>query len=116
MGVKLVAVSSDRVDELRPFKRKQAWDVTLVADAELTVHRLYNVQQRNFAAKRGPFRDLAIPTTILIDRDGRILWIEQAIDFRVRPQAAMVLAKTRALLSTAGPHGHATAACDVCAA
>jgi len=115
MGVKLVAVSSDRVDELRPFKRKHAWEITLVADAELAVHRLYNVQQRNFAPKRGPFRDLAIPTTILIDRDGRILWIEQAIDFRVRPQAAMVLAKTRALLSTTGPHGRATTACDVCA-
>ena len=116
LGVKLVAVSSDRVDELRPFKWKHNWDITLVADPVLAVHRLYNVQQRNFTPRRGLFRDLAIPTTILIDRDGRILWLEQAIDFRVRPQASMVLAKTRALLSTGQSGSAAADACDVCVA
>jgi peroxiredoxin len=98
LGVRLVAISSDRVDELRLFKRKHDWDITLVADPTLAVHRLYNLQQRNFTPRRGLFRDLAIPTTILIDRDGRILWLEQAIDFRVRPQASTVLAKAKALL------------------
>ena len=122
LGIKLVAVSSDRVDELRPFKRKHDWDITLVADPALAIHRLYNVQQRNFTPRRGPFRDLAIPTTILIDRDGRALWLDQAVDFRVRPQAAMVLAKarslmsSRSLLSSAAPGVAAAEACDVCAA
>jgi len=116
LGVKLVALSSDRVDELRPFKRKHAWDITLLADPTLAVHRLFNVQQRNFTPRRGPFRDLAIPTTILIDGDGRVLWLEQAIDFRVRPQALMVLAKTRSLLSVITPEDEAANACDVCAA
>lgn len=115
LGVKLVAVSSDRVDELRPFKRKHSWDITLAADPALAVHRRYNVQQRNFTPRRGPFRDLAIPTTFLIDRDGRILWLEQAADFRVRPQAALVLAKTRSLLATSQPNAEPADACDVCA-
>jgi peroxiredoxin len=88
----------------------------LVADPGLAIHRLYNVQQRNFTPRRGPFRDLAIPTTILIDRDGRVRWLEQAVDFRVRPQAAMVLAKITALLSAIDLDGKAGDACDVCAA
>jgi peroxiredoxin len=116
LGVKLVAVSSDRVEELRPFKRKHGWAIRLVADPELAIHRLYNVQQRNFTPRRGPFRDLAIPTTVLIDRDGRVLWFEQAIDFRVRPQAEMVLAKTRALLPRFELELKAADSCDVCAA
>jgi peroxiredoxin len=115
LGIKLVAVSSDRVDELRPFKRKHDWDITLVADPALVIHRLYNVQQRNFTPRRGPFRDLAIPTTILLDRDHRVLWLDQAVDFRVRPQAAAVLAKAQALLSSVAPHV-STEPCDVCAA
>jgi len=116
LGIKLVAVSSDRVDELRPFKRTHNWAIRLVADPGLAIHRLYNVQQRNFTPRRGPFRDLAIPTTILIDRDGRVLWLEQAVDFRVRPQAAMVLAKITALLSAIDLDGKAADACDVCTA
>lgn len=112
LGVRLVAVSSDRVDELAPFRRKHDWAIRLLADPALVVHRLYNVQSRKFTPRRGPFRDLAIPTTILIDRDGRVLWLEQSTDFRVRPQADMVLAKAKALL----PGGDAAASCDVCAA
>jgi peroxiredoxin len=113
LGVKLVAVSSDRVDELAPFRRKHDWAIRLLADPALVVHRLYNVQSRKFTPRRGPFRDLAIPTTILIDRDGRVLWLEQTPDFRVRPQADMVLAKAQALLPG---DAAAAAACDVCAA
>ncbi len=65
-------------------------------------------------AKRGPFRDLAIPTTILLDKDGRVLWLEQTTNFRVRPQADIVLAKTKALLSDTA--ASAADACDMCAA
>jgi peroxiredoxin len=113
LGVKLAAVSSDRSDELYAFERKNAWGIKLLADPDLTAQRLYNVQQRNFTPKRGLFRDLAIPTTILLDKDGRVLWLEQTSDFRVRPQADALLAKARVLLGageTAAPD------CDVCAA
>jgi peroxiredoxin len=116
LGVSLIAVSSDRVDELEPFARKHNWRIRLLADPTLTIHQLYNVQSRKFAPKRGPFRDLAIPTTILLDKDGRVLWLEQTINFRVRPQADMVLAKAKALLPDAPPDAGAADACDVCAA
>jgi peroxiredoxin len=112
LGVKLVALSSDRVDELRPFRRKHQWNITLLADPDLAVHRQYRLEFRKFSPKRGPFRELAIPTTILIDRDGRVLWLEQSIDFRVRPQASVLLAKAKALL----PSVEASAdSCDICA-
>jgi len=116
LGIKLAALSADRVDELRPFKQKHNWNITLLADPDLVVHRQYRVDFRKFTPKRGPFRDLAIPTTILIDRDGRVLWLEQTSDFRVRPQASIVLAKAKALLAIGERELDHVGSCDVCAA
>ena len=100
LGLKLVAVSHDSVEELRRFKEKQGWDMTLVADPGLEVIRRYNLQNRNFTPKGGPFRDMAIPATVLIDADGKVLWISQATDFRVRLHPDKVLAAVRAVLSS----------------
>lgn len=99
LGLKLVAVSHDSVEELREFKRKHGWEVTLVADAKLEIIRRYNLQNHNFTPKKGPFRDMAIPATVLIDADGKVLWISQATDFRVRLHPEKVLAAVRAVLS-----------------
>jgi peroxiredoxin len=102
LGVQLVAVSPDTVEELGRLEGKHHWKIILVADPSLEVIRLYNVQNRNFAPVRGPFRELAIPTTILIDAAGKVLWMEQTPDFRVRARAEQVLAEIRPILVTEG--------------
>lgn|SRR5262245_44664820 len=113
LGLKLVAVSHDSAEELRRFKQKHAWDVTLVADPELEIIRRYNLQNRNFTPKGGPFRDMAIPATILIDADGRVLWMSQATDFRVRSHPAKVLSDVRAALGSGKPATTVSALPDV---
>jgi peroxiredoxin len=111
LGVKLVAISSDTVEELAKFRSKHDWNILLLADPDLAAHRLYNLAHRTFTPRRGPFRELAIPTSILIDADGRVLWYELARDFRVRPQADAILDLTRCLLRRApGPRLDAQAA------
>jgi peroxiredoxin len=101
LGVKLVAISSDTVEELAKFRSKHDWNILLLADPDLAAHRLYNLAHRNFTPRRGPFRELAIPTSILIDADGRVLWYELARDFRVRPQADAILDRIRGFLRNA---------------
>ena len=98
LGLKLVAVSHDSVEDLRRFKRGHDWDMTLVADPGLEIIRRYNLQNRNFTPKGGPFRDMAIPAAILIDTDGKVLWMSQATDFRVRRDPHEVLADLRAAI------------------
>jgi len=98
LGLKLVAVSHDSVEDLRRFKRGHDWDMTLVADPDLAIIRRYNLRNRNFTPKAGPFRDMAIPAAILIDRDGKVLWMSQAADFRIRQHPDKVLADLRAEL------------------
>jgi len=99
LGLKLVAVSHDSVEELQRFKRRHDWDMTLVADPTLEIISRYNLQNHNFTPKGGPFRDMAIPATILIDVDSRVLWMNQATDFRVRLHPEKVLVAVRAVLS-----------------
>jgi len=106
LGLKLVAVSHDTVGELGQFKSKHGWDMTLVADDDLEIIRRYNLQNHNFTPKGGPFRDMAIPANILIGTDGKVLWMSQATDFRVRSHPAKVLADIRAAL---GPGARAPA-------
>ena len=103
LGLKLVAVSHDTVGELSQFKGKHGWDMTLVADPDLEIIRRYNLQNHNFTPKGGPFRDMAIPAAILIDADGKVLWMSQASDFRVRSHPAKVLADIRAVLAPGRP-------------
>ncbi len=98
LGLRLVAVSHDSVEDLQQFKRGRDWDITLVADPDLEIIRRYNLQNHNFTPKGGPFRDMAIPATILIDADGKVLWMSQASDFRVRSHPAKVLSDIRAVL------------------
>jgi peroxiredoxin len=88
------------VDEVKRLEDRRHWKITLLGDPALEVIRLYGVGNRNFAPRRGPFRELAIPTTILIDSAGKVLWIEQTSDFRVRSQAERVLDQIRPLLAT----------------
>jgi peroxiredoxin len=59
LGVKLVAVSSDRPAELARFDARRRWPITLVADQSLAAHRLYNVQpasSRRAAARSASWR------------------------------------------------------------
>ena len=99
LGVRVVAISPDRVDELQRVTWTRAWWITLLADPATEVARLYNVQNRNFTPRRGPFRELVIPTSILIDAGGIVCWIDQASDFRQRAPAWAVLAEVQAVLS-----------------
>src|SRR6185503_1282425 len=55
LGLKLVAVSHDSVEDLRRFRRGHDWEMTLVADPDLEIIRRYNLQNRNFTPKGGPF-------------------------------------------------------------
>ena len=108
-NTRVVAVSPDRVDELREFGRKTGFKVTLLADPDNQVIRRYNLQNRNFTPRRGPFRELVIPTTLLIDNHGIVRWLDQASDFRIRRSAQEIMARINVFLP-----GQASESCAVC--
>ena len=84
--------------KLREFRRKTSRKMMLLADPENQVIRRYNLRNWNFTPRRGPFRELVIPATLLIDDNGIVRWPDQASDFRVRRSAQEILTRIDVLL------------------
>jgi peroxiredoxin len=89
-GIALVAVSADTPEPIRAGRAKHGARVTLLADPELTVTARYGlVNHKNLAP--GGLRRLPIPTTILVDAEGVVRWIDQSADYQVRSHPSRVL-------------------------
>ncbi len=90
----MVTISPDTVGETATMKRKHGIGMRMLSDESLAVTDLYNLRHDNALATgggRGFFRPLAIPATILIDRDGIVRWLFRSVDFRVRSNPDDVL-------------------------
>lgn len=103
-GVSIIALSKDTVEEAAVHKERDNLALTLLSDAQLKVIRQYGVEHHKaFGFKTesnkmfgipmgsGPsFKEMAIPTTLIIDEDGIIRWIDQTDDYRLRSDNARV--------------------------
>ena len=98
-GIRLIAVGPDTVTEAAKMKRERQLGFTVLSDEKMDVAQAYDLGYRGFTAVRGPLRELYIPTTVLIDEDGIVRWIDQAEDFRVRTDLNTVLETIRGSLS-----------------
>lgn len=92
-GVKVVALSADPPQRLARLMRGRQLGMALLADPDLSVVSLYGLrQERAFVGLRGWRRPLAIPTTVLIDAQGIVRWIDQPHDYRIRTDIDRVMA------------------------
>jgi peroxiredoxin len=96
-GIALVALSADTPEQIRAGRAKHGARATLLADPELAVTTQYGLLNRKGLAPGG-LRKLPIPTTILVDADGVVRWIDQATDYQVRSHPERVLAAIRRTL------------------
>jgi peroxiredoxin len=106
LGVELVALSPDTLRESSRGKHRANLTMQVLADPELKVIDLYGLRhEKAFGAPRdgSVIRSLAIPTTLLIDAEGVVRWIDQADDYRVRSDAERVLAAVRRHLPGSAP-------------
>jgi len=97
-GIHVVALSKDTVEEAAIQKKRDGLTLTLLADPKLEVIRQYGLEHHKALgfttgtvtflgiplAFQPSFKTMAIPTSMLIDENGIILWIDQADDYRVR--------------------------------
>jgi alkyl hydroperoxide reductase subunit AhpC len=104
-GVSIVALSKDSVEEAAVHKARDGLNLTLLADPKLEVIRQYGVEHHkalgfstgSFTLGSIPlslmpsFKTMAIPTSLLVDEGGVIVWIDQADDYRLRSNERRVL-------------------------
>ena len=104
--MELVALSPDTIRESSRGSAGTNLAMQVLADPELKVIDLYGLRhEKALGAPRdgSPIRNLAIPTTVLIDAEGVVRWIDQADDYRVRSDAGRVLDAVRRHLPGAPP-------------
>ena len=104
-GVSIVALSKDNAEEAAIHKTRDGLSLTLLADPKLDVIKQYGVEHhKGFGATTGKFavggiplafkpsfKTMAIPTSLLVDENGIIRWIDQADDYRLRSDNDRVL-------------------------
>lgn len=104
-GVSIVALSKDSVATAAAHRKRDGLALTLLADPELKIIRQYGVEHHKAVefstgsfmlfgiplALFPSFKTMAIPTTLLVDEAGKIAWIDQSEDYRMRSEVAMVL-------------------------
>lgn len=109
LGVGIVALSKDSVEEAAIHKSRDGLSLTLLADPDLEVIRQYGVEHhKGFGFTTGKitvggiplaltpsFKTMAIPTSLLVDEHGVIRWIDQADDYRLRSDNNRVLQAVR---------------------
>ena len=103
--VSVIALSKDTVKDAAKHKLRDKITLTLLADPKLEVIRQYGVEHHkavefstvSFSLFGIPmalvpsFKTMAIPTSLLVDENGVIQWIDQTDDYRLRSNEQRVL-------------------------
>jgi len=93
-GVAIVTVSTDTPGEIRKQRGKHGCQATMTSDADLEVTDRYGLRNPTNITPRG-IAGMPIPTTFLVDEDGKIRWIDQTDDYRLRSSEGRVLQAIR---------------------
>jgi len=104
-GVEVIALSKDDVDVAAGHKQRDGLSISLLADPALQVIRQYGVEHhKSIEVSTGKvnlfglhlamvpsIKTMAIPTTLLIDENGIVHWIDQTDDYRIRSDVERVI-------------------------
>lgn len=101
LGVAFVTVCADTAAEIRTNRVKHGLRAIMVPDPDLAVTDRYRLRNpKNFAPRPGVIIPLPVPTTILVDANGVVRWIDQATDYMRRSDPERVLAVVRSVVGT----------------
>jgi peroxiredoxin len=104
-NVGVIALSKDSVETAAIHKQRDGLSMPLLADPELNVIRKYGLEHHKaIEVSKGmismlgihgglvaSIKTMAIPTSLLIDEEGVIRWIDQTDDYRIRSHNERIL-------------------------
>ena len=110
-SVKILTISTDTPDELAKGHRRHRLVATMLSDRELEVTDRFGL--RNEGIHSGPpppiaAKALPVPTSLLVDSNGRLLWMDQSKNYQRRSDPVVVVAALREHLDSA--HDNSSAA------
>ena len=109
-GVRVIALSKDTTEQAAAQKVRDELPFPLLSDPKLKVIEAFGllhhkaIQFRSFRLFGIPmgypngFKTMAIPTTLIIDEEGIVRFIDQADDYRIRGDEARIREALRSVL------------------
>ena len=87
----MVTVSTDTSTEIRLGRGMHGLKGTMLADPKLKVITLFGLRNKNINNFRLPGRPgLPVPTSLLVDESGVVVWKDQADDYARRSDPTVV--------------------------
>ncbi len=87
----MVTVSTDTDTEIRLGRKLHGLKATMLADPKLRIIDLFGLRNKNLNNFRLPGRPgLPVPTTLLVDERGLVVWKDQASDYARRSDPEVI--------------------------
>ena len=96
--MKILTVSTDTPDELAKGHRKHRLGATMLSDPDLEVTDRFGLRNKGIHSGPPPpigVRALPVPTSLLVDANGRVLWMDRSASYQRRSDPDYVLAALR---------------------
>lgn len=93
----MLTISADSPAEVRKGKGKHGLEAIMLSDKQLVATDAFGL--RNVGAKSAP-RPVPVPTTVLVDAEGIVRWIDQSEHYTDRSDRGLVMAALREHLGT----------------
>ena len=87
----MVTVSTDAPGEIRLGRGMHGLKATMLADQKLAVIDRFGLRNHRFNNFKTPGRPgLPIPTTLLVDAGGKVVWMDQTDNYTRRSDPAVI--------------------------
>jgi peroxiredoxin len=96
--VRILTVSTDTPSELVKGHRRHQLGATMLSDRELEVSDRFGLRNKGLHSGPPPpvgAKALPVPTSLLVNADGRVLWMDQSENYQRRSDPDHVLAALR---------------------
>ncbi len=96
-GVQVLTVSTDHPEEIREGRRAHGLQATMLSDPKLVVTDAFGLRNTGYhSAPPGDDTEaLPVPTSLLVDAEGKVVWMEQSENYQRRSGPEVVLAALR---------------------
>jgi len=95
--VQIVTVSTDTPEEIRKGRGKHGLQAIMLSDPTLELTDRFGLRNLGFHSgpPRGAVKALPVPTSLLVDVGGRVLWMDQSENYQRRSDPDYVLGALR---------------------
>lgn len=98
--MQIVTVCTDTPNQIKAGHKKHNLGARMLSDRELEVTDRFGLRNQGFhSGIPGQAKALPVPTSILADADGKVVWMDQSENYQRRSDPDYVLGALRAHLA-----------------